>query len=365
MPIRKGSQVAIIGYKDTAELVAAFGHQMHFGPTDDITSKLDIPDGLQFICLNPNSEEVVPGHRNRIKSCAEARRVRVEEPSQSLLEARLRSACNGSSSLVNEPLHTDLPPPETRPPIPIKRQNNEWVALVVGAESAHTFRQKYEMSGVKFAEERAVRSLNDIDPTIQRIFLIQAGEDDDHRRLIQNLADVKGITVSRFARRSELLEQLDRFLDLSGTVVPQPRSSASALNASPPVATIRSPQQQAPPADTLKDFVAKHDEDPSEPLGIAAARIFPKAQRSGWSHTTLGSVSSSLSTHRNRIRRLAEASGVRETVEVLRNSAPTAGPLRLRDYQLTSEADRLAQDNEKLTVEVKELRAENFAFWAI
>jgi hypothetical protein len=205
MPIRPGSKAAVIGY-EAPELRTSFADIVHFGTADDIKSKSDIPDGLDFICMGP---DVVPGHRSRIKSSASSRNVRVEEVPAELLSSRLRGLRSR---------HGGASPPDPSPtPAPTISPESNLNVLIVGATGGQCHQGdqlRFEPRGARYATAGSIRSLRDIS-SVDRLFL--AGDescDGDAQRLILRLADQKNIPVGRFTTRTELLEYCNDCLAL-------------------------------------------------------------------------------------------------------------------------------------------------------
>lgn len=141
MPIRQGARAAALGFS-VPELHSRFP-TVHFGTAEDVKSKQDLPDGLQVIFMGPT---LVPGHRDRIRSCGTAKNVAViDKVGTESLQARLQPYVNGQGSAE---------PGASAPPLIPQRQV---LALVIGAESAHTFKQKYELEGIRFLQPVQIR----------------------------------------------------------------------------------------------------------------------------------------------------------------------------------------------------------------
>ncbi|MBI4049297.1 MAG: hypothetical protein HY395_00565 [Candidatus Doudnabacteria bacterium] len=334
MAIPHGVRVIVVGYPEVS-YVRDISPQVYFASSGDVHSKSDIPDGVEFICMGPGLSS---GQKEQIRNSAASKGVRIEDVPEELLAARL-GRFNGASREGGKPFHRHEGPP---------------FVLVIGAESTH-IDQWHQAQGVQFLHEGGVKSLGDIQPSIRKVFLVKG--DDNHKRLILNLARSRGIPVGRFERRPDLLSELDRAIE-------QYRSRTETQ--------VLEPMLDVSPVEpdltgTIKQLVAQTDTDFSVPPAELARRMLPAAVRIRPT-THVNSLAAAISLHRKSMAGSASSSSAQKSAStqppepktdrrVDQNGDVARLLQQIRDL-LIALADFLDHEKSRLVIENDKLRAQ-------
>lgn len=300
MPIRNGSLVAALGYP--MRVWTTHSPTIFFGDGDSVKNKGDIPRSVKAIFLGP---DLVAGHRTRIITSAGAVSIVPENVAEDAIAERLQPYLNGSSGPAPAP-----PQQDSLRSTPM-RAEGQLIAFVIGGEF-DSFRQRYESEGFGFAKEWTIRSLRDI-PASCEVFLYQelsrepGQKESQHLQLVLNLLAEKRLKITRFSRRGDLMAMLAKASErFKGPASPVPQVSVTStsvlLHQSQPHESVKDQLEFR----TLADLVVHYDHEHRESPSVVADRILPIARRSGWPDTTRGSIMTSISTTRHRIRKNEE-----------------------------------------------------------